>query len=122
MVCDALGYPLKFVITGGQVHDVTQAEGLLRESSSEYVLADKGYDSNELIAMIRAKAAIPVIPCRSNRKEWREHDVELYKERNFIERTFNKLKHCRRIATRYEKTLVNFMGLVYLASSMLWLR
>lgn len=122
MICDALGYPLKFLVTGGQVHDVTQAKSLLDGFQSDYVLGDKGYDADDLVATITGKGSIAVIPSRSNRKEIRGYDVEIYKERNFIERTFNKLKQCRRIATRYEKTLVNFLGLIYLASAMLWLR
>lgn len=104
------------------MHDVTQAENLLDGQDGDYVLADKGYDSSMLVDYIEDKGFVPVIPPRSNRLESREYDKHIYKERNVIERTFNKLKHFRRIATRYEKTIVNYMALLHLAACMLWLR
>ena len=122
MVCDALGYPLKFVVTGGHIHDVTQAERLLEDQKAEAVIADRGYDSDPLRVHMLGNGMNSVIPGRSNRLEPIRYDIDLYKERNFIERTFNKLKHCRRIAIRYEKTLVNFMALLHLAAAMFWLR
>lgn len=122
LLCDALGYPVKFIATGGQVHDVTQAEKLLDGQDGDYVLADKGYDSSMLVDYIEDKGFVPVIPPRSNRLESREYDKHIYKERNVIERTFNKLKQFRRIATRYEKTITNYMALLHLAACMLWLR
>lgn len=122
MLCDSLGCPLKFIVTGGQVHDVTQAELLLEGQKGGYVLADKGYDSTMLVEYIETKGFVPVIPSRSNRICPREYDKHLYRERNIIERTFNKMKQFRRIATRFEKTVINFMALLYLAAWMIWLR
>lgn len=122
LLCDALGCPLRFLLTGGEVHDVTQAEALLEDQSGRYVIADKGYDSSALVEQINGKDMVAVIPPRSNRKTPRAYDKHLYKERNVIERTFNKLKNLRRIATRFERTKINFMALLHVASIMLWLR
>lgn len=122
MLCDALGYPLKFSVTGGNVHDIMQAEFLLEGFSGNYVIADKGYDSVLLVEYVKEKGFIPVIPSRRNRREIRSYDKHLYKERNVVERTFNKLKQFRRIATRYEKRLVHYMALLHIAAIILWLK
>ncbi len=121
MLTDALGRPLRFVLTAGQVNDCTQANSLLENAKTEYVIADKGYDSERVLEKIEELGAICVIPPRSNREEHREYDRELYKERNLIERTFNKLKHCRRLATRYDRKALYFRSFLYLAASLLWL-
>ena len=121
-LCDALANPIKFVVTPGQASDYTQAEALLEDIEGQYVLADKGYDSNAIVETVEHMGAEAVIPPRSNRKVPREYDVDLYKERNLIERLFNKMKHFRRIATRYEKLTVNFESLIYFVWACLWIR
>jgi len=121
MLCDALGLPVKFITTAGQIHDCTQAIDLLKEEKATYVIADKGYDSNELVESIQSSGAIAVIPARACRKDARNYDKHIYKERNVIERLFNRLKNFRKLATRYEKIKQNFEGLIYLASIWLWL-
>jgi transposase len=121
MLTDALGRPLRFVLTGGQLNDCTQANRLLENVQTEYVIADKGYDSERVLGKVAELGAIAVIPSRSNRKIQREYDRELYKERNQIERTFNKLKHYRRLATRYDRKALYFRSFLYLAASLLWL-
>lgn len=118
---EALGRPLRFILTAGQVHDSKQAKALLHDTQAVYVIADKGYDSDDIVEFIQELGAIPVIPSKGNRKFPRHYNKQLYKERNLIERCINKLKQFRRIATRYEKTLVNYMGLLYLAAAMIWL-
>ena len=118
---DALGNPVRLIATAGQVADVTQGEALVSEIEAEYVIADKGYDSDKLVGAIEAGGAKAVIPPRSNRKEPREYDEHLYKERNLVERFLNKVKNCRRIATRYEKTVRNYMAFWQLASIMVLL-
>jgi transposase len=118
---DALGNPLGFVLTPGQRADITQAEHLIEPHQVEAVIADKGYDSAALVAYVEAREAEAVIPSRRNRKEQREIDRNLYKDRNKVERFFNRLKHYRRVATRYEKTARNYLSMVYLASTMIWL-
>lgn len=114
--CNGVGEPLKIILTPGQNHDVKQGRPLLEGSDPKKVLADKGYDSDELVAAIKAQGAEAVIPPRSNRVEPRAYDKETYKQRNIVERMINVLKQCRRVATRYEKTARNFLGMVAFAS------
>ena len=122
LLCDALGNPLKFVVTGGEVADCTQALPLLENHQARYVLADKGYDSNDILGYIQKTGAIPVIPPKKNRIEQRDYDKQLYKERHLIECCFSKLKHFRKIATRYEKYLHSFKSLIAIAISCILLR
>ena len=104
VIVDALGNPLALSLTGGQVHDITQAETLAAEIEPGALLADKGYDADSFIKSLEVRAITPVIPPKSNRKIKRDGDFALYAERNLIERFFNSIKHFRAIATRYEKT------------------
>jgi len=120
-MCDALGLPIKFILTGGEVSDFKQAMPLLKSKQADYVIADRGYDSDEIISYVKQMNAYPVIPPRSNRIKPRSYDKFLYKDRNLIERLFNRLKQFRRIATRFEKIKANFEALIYLACSYLWL-
>lgn len=120
-VVDALGYPVGIELTAGQVHDIVPAEKLLKDQDSVYVIADKAYDSQELIDLIESKGSIPVIPPRKNRKECREYDKHIYKERHLVEIFFNKIKHYRRVATRYEKLAITYLAMVYIACSMIWI-
>jgi transposase len=122
MLADALGRPLRFIVTAGQVGDITTAPALLEGLSAEAVLADKAYDSNALRALIARMGAEAVIPSNRSRKVAIPHDTALYKHRNRIERCFNKLKHCRRFATRYDRRTTHFTGFVHLAAAMIWLR
>ncbi len=86
------------------------------------VLADKAYDADRIRALIEDQRATPNIPPKSNRR-WKPcFSKTLYRERNLIERFFSKLKHFRRIATRYDKLAANFLAMVQLASMRLWLR
>ena len=121
MAVDALGNPVRLIATAGQVGDVTQGAALISGLEVGYVIADKGYDSSGLVQVIRAGGAEAVIPPRSNRKEPRGYDTHLYKERNLIERFLNKVKHCRRVATRYDKTARNYLAFWQLASIMVLL-
>jgi putative transposase len=119
---DTLGRPLRFLITPGQTNDITAAPDLLEGQEADAVLADKAYDSNDLrqrIADIKAEA---VIPSKRNRKIAIPHDAEVYRHRNRIERCFNRLKHFRRFATRYDRRAIHFAGFVHLAAAMMWLR
>jgi transposase len=120
--CDSRGHPLRFILTAGQASDYTQALALLKDMRAEAVLADKGYDADYIVEAVGKMGAIAVIPPKSNRKTPREYDANLYKERNHIERMFNKLKHFRRIATRYDKTALSFMSFLNLAAVRLWLK
>ena len=121
--CDSHGNPLRFILTPGQTSDHTQAHALLVDFQvGEAVLADKGYDSNALVKTITETGADCVIPPTKNRKEQREYDTHLYKERNQVERLFNKLKNFRRVATRYDKLDITFLSFIHLAAIYLWLK
>ena len=90
--------------------------------AAEYVIADKAYDADRLYQKAIDQGGDPVVPPRRHRKRRHGYDKPLYKERNRVERFFNRIKQCRRIATRYDKLADTFMGFVILASIMLWLR
>lgn len=85
------------------------------------MIADKGYDSDRFVVAIESAGATAVIPSRSNRRRPRELDRHLYRERNQVERLFGRLKECRRVATRYEKTARNYLAICQLASVMVLL-
>jgi transposase len=115
-LCDALGNPIRFVLTAGQASDFTQAPVLMEGLPFEGLIADKGYDSNAIVEFIESRQALAVIPPKSNRKVQREYDSYLYKERNLVERLFNRLKQFRRVATRFEKRARNYLSMLHLAA------
>jgi transposase len=121
-VVDALGNPLRFILTGGQAHDSKQAEALIDGFDFDKLLADKGYDTNHFRAVIALKGAEAVIPPLRSRSQAIPYDKHVYKDRNLVERFFCLIKHFRRIATRYEKTAASFAGMLSLAGAMVWLR
>jgi transposase len=86
------------------------------------VIADKAYDSNAIRATVKAARMKAVIPSNRSRKRIIRHDKALYRERNRIERCFNKLKHFRRLATRYDRRACHFLAFLCLAGSILWMR
>jgi transposase len=123
-ITDALGNPLDFVLTGGQASDIGQADtllGLTPEGAGSFI-GDKGYDSDAFVRAVEAREMEAVIPPRGNRNEKREVDWFVYKERHLIECFFNKIKHYRRIFSRYEKTARNYMGFLRFVSALIWLR
>ena len=121
-IVDALGNPLAVSLTGGQVHDITQAETLAAQVAPQTMLADKGYDADSFVESLTLRAIKPVIPPKSNRKIKRDCDFALYAERNLVERFFNTIKHFRGIATRYEKTARNFLAGLHLVCALTWLK
>lgn len=122
MIVDALGNPLALSLTGGQVHDIKQAETLLALVEPEALLGDKGYDADSFIDCLTARAIKAVIPPKSNRRVKRDCDFALYRERNLVERLFCIIKHFRGIATRYEKTARNFLAGLHLVCTLVWLK
>lgn len=120
-VVDGLGNPLNIVLTEGQVHDVTQAPELLKARGSTSVIADKGYDSDAVVAQIEVQGSRAVIPPRRGRRFERPCDRDLYKSRFLVEQFFGRIKRNRRVATRYEKLAVTFLGMVLLACILVWL-
>ena len=117
-----MGNPTRFILTGGERPDCEQAVNLLANQEADAVLADKGYDADYIVDAVHVMGAEAVIPSRSNRKDLREYDAYLYKERNIIERMYGKLKHFRRVATRYDKLATSYMSFVLVAAIYLWLK
>jgi transposase len=123
MAVDAYGLPIQFEITGGEVHDCKIAPDFFNKLPiSNYKIADKGYDSEELRELIRQKSSIPVIPRKDNSKIGNaDMDWSLYKYRHLVENVFARLKHFRAIATRYDKLKRNYESMLALACGYLWL-
>lgn len=119
---DALGNPVRLLLTAGQTSEHTQAEALIDGFHAEFVIADKGYDSDAFVETIMGNGGIPVIPPRSNRKTPRDYDKDIYKERNLVERLFQKLRQFRRVATRYERLAINYMTMLSLACILVWIK
>ena len=120
---DALGNPLRFLVTGGQCHDSTQTkEVMVVNLEFQRVLADRAYDSDAFLEYIQEPNADAVIPPRSNRKGRRAYDRHLYKERHLIECFINKIKQFRRIFSRYDKLASRYLGFLYFAGALIWLR
>ncbi|WP_242053834.1 IS5 family transposase [Nostoc sp. FACHB-888] len=121
-VVDALGNPLSFHLTPGQICDLDGADQLLPNIVADTVLADKGYDADErVIERLESLGKTAVIPPKRNRTSPRDYDRDLYKARHLIENFFAKLKQYRGIATRYDKRATNFLGAIYLVASVIWL-
>jgi transposase len=119
---DALGYPVGFHLTGGEAHDLVGADHLLPDMEAATLIADKAFDADKrVIEPLASAGKTAVIPPKSNRKQPRDYDRHLYKERHLIENFFARLKQYRAIATRYDKTARNFLAAVYLAASIIWL-
>ncbi len=118
---DALGNPLRVILSAGQIADIDYAAKTIEHLSAQAIIADKGYDADHFIAKIEAAGAQAVIPPRSNRLTQRSFDRHLYRDRNLIERFFARIKHFRRIATRYDKLASSFLSFVHLACTFIWL-
>ena len=119
---EALGLPIRLIGSPGQRNDIAFAHDLIDGIEADAAIADKGYDADHLVNRIFGDGTEVVIPPKRNRKDLRSYDVDLYKERNRIERFFSKLKQFRRVATRYDKLLANFMGFVKLAAIAIWIK
>lgn len=119
---DALGNPLKFIVTPGQSSDFTKALELIGHADGSYVVGDRGYDSDNIRTQIYTQKCIPVIPGKSNRKITIEYDKHIYKERNLIECFFSKLKYFRRVFSRFDKSIRNFTAFLSFVGAILWLR
>lgn len=120
-VVDALGNPLKIILTAGQVSDITQAQSLTSDIGSCRWIADKGYDCDYFVNTLYEKHCTPIIPSRKNRLAPRTIDNHVYKERHLIECFFNKIKWFRRVHVRYDKTSAAYLAFVHLASTFVWL-
>ena len=119
---DALGNPLKFILTSGQRHDIMQADSLVKGIKNTMLFADKAYDSNAFIAQLEEQNCIAVIPPKKNRKHQRDYDKHVYKERHLIECFFGRIKHFRRVFSRLDKTSSSFLAFLHFISTFIWLR
>jgi transposase len=121
-VCEALGLPIDFIITPGQSHDAPQAIPLIEGKKAQNLLADKGYDSDEVRHFATSRGIAPHILTRSNRLEQRSCDRHLYKERHKIECMFGFLKHYRRVFSRFDKLKRNFTAFLHFVAALQWLK
>jgi transposase len=112
--------PIRAIITKGTAADCTQAIPLIEGFTADYLLADRGYDSDEIIDFAEENEMITVVPPKKNRKEKRFYDKSLYQLRHLVENAFLKLKRWRAIATRYAKNTDNFLAAVQIRSIFLW--
>jgi transposase len=113
---------VRFALTGGQRGDCPQAYALIGGLPAEVVMADAAYDADPLRKAIAAKGAVAVIPNNPSRACKYPLDKHLYAQRHLIECCVSKLKQFRRVATRFEKIARNYLAVVTLAATVLWLR
>jgi transposase len=116
-----LGNPFELILAAGQDHDLTCADSLLENADPGALIGDKAFDADPLLITLKRRGITAVIPPKANRKVKRDCDYALYRERNLIERFFNKIKHFRAIATRYDKLARNFLAAVQLVSAIILL-
>jgi transposase len=112
--------PVRAIITQGTAADCTQAIALINGIEAEYLLADRGYDTNAILEQSRRQGMNPVIPSKKNRREPREYDKYLYKVRHLVENAFLHLKRWRGIATRYAKNTGSFLAAIHVRCISLW--
>jgi transposase len=119
---DALGNVLRLLYTAGQVHESTTAEALIAGLPAQNLLGDKAFDSDRFRAHLAQRNMTAVIPSNASRARAIPYDAHLYKERHLVECFINKIKHFRRVATRYDKTITSYASFVAVAGCMLWMR
>lgn len=118
---DAEGRPVTLRLTAGQVADCREAEALIDAlGEGDILLADKGYDSDAIRAKARERKAWANIPPKAYRKGTFAFSAWLYRQRNLVERFFNRIKHFRGIATRYDKDPANYLAAVKLVAARIW--
>ncbi|MCW3477722.1 IS5 family transposase [Rhodovastum sp. RN2-1] len=120
---DGQGRPLGLILTGGEVSDYQAANDLLELPvvPPKAMLADKGYDSDDVRCALLLKGILPVIPPRANGKQAIDYNFQAYHDRNRVERMFNRIKQLRRITARYDKTALSFLYFLNIAAARLWL-
>ena len=113
--------PIRAIVTEGTRADCTQAQNLIEGIKAEFLLADKGYDSDQIVADAQAQGMEVIIPPKKNRKIQRAYDKDLYKARHLVENAFLHLKRWRGIATRYVKHTASFLAAVQIRCLFLWM-
>jgi len=119
---DGLGNPLRLILTAGQRQDIIKAEELVTGFAFEHVIADRGYASQEYYDWLVSEEIKPVIPPHQASKKERDYDKWLYRERHLVECFINKIKHYRRVFSRFDKLASRFLGFLQFVSSLIWLR
>jgi transposase len=119
---DALGNPLRLLLTAGQRHDCSQAHDLIAGYEPQALIADRGYDTDALLEAAAAKGVEAVIPPKRRRLVQRTYDEHLYRERHLIECFIGKIKHYRRVFSRFDKLSKNYLGFLSFVSALVWLR
>jgi transposase len=119
---DGLGNPLRFVLSGGHRHDITRAYDLLEGFDFERLLADRGYSAEHFVEYLLERGIEAVIPPHQRAKILREDDTWLYRERHLVECFINKIKHFRRVFSRFDKLAKRYLGFLQFVSSLIWLR
>lgn len=112
--------PVKILITKGTRADCKEAVNLIKGIDAEYLIADRGYDTAEIIDFTLNAGMKAVIPPKRNRKEQREYDKDIYKVRHLVENAFLHLKRWRGIATRYAKNTSSFLAIVQIRCIVMW--
>lgn len=119
---DALGNPLRLIVTEGNASDISCASALINGIDASVIIADKAYDSNDFLIEGLLNGCAMEIPPKKNRNYQREYDTHTYKERHLAECFVGKIKHFRRVFSRFDKSMKNFLAFLYLAASHIWLR
>jgi transposase len=119
---DALGNPLRFTLTGGQRHDITQARHLVDGFDFERLIADRGYAAQDFVDEIVDYGAEAVIPPHQRALAQRAYDTWLYRERHLVECFINKIKHFRRVFSRFDKFASRYLGFLQFVGALIWLR
>lgn len=114
--------PIRFFVTDTTVADCAVAEVLIADFQSEYLLADRGYDTDAIMRCALRSGMIPVIPTKKNRKVMHDYDKHIYKLRYLVENAFLHLKKWRSIATRYAKNINSFVTAVQIKCIALWVK
>ena len=121
LAVDSSGMPVRAIITEGTRADCREAIHLIEGIDAQNLLADRGYDTSEIVAFALSAGINVVIPPKKNRKEQREYDRYLYKIRHLVENAFLWLKRWRGIATRYAKNTSSFLSAVHIRCIAIWL-
>ncbi|MEZ0300019.1 MAG: IS5 family transposase [Candidatus Methylacidiphilales bacterium] len=122
LAVDAHGMPVRVIVTAGTTADCVKAEQLIEGIKANDLIADRGYDTNSILAQAQQQGMTPVIPPKKNRTIQRSYDKDLYKLRHLVENAFLHLKGWRAIATRYAKNTSSFIAAVQIRCLFLWLR
>ena len=119
---DGLGYPLRLHLTAGQRHDIIKAHDLIVDLAFDHLLGDRSYGAQDFVDALIARGIAVVIPPRKNAQQPREYDEWRYRERHLIECFIGKIKHFRRIFSRFDKLAKRYLGFLQFVSSLIWLR